>query len=72
MNIVAVRKDENGDNVEFKLEDGKILSMHDTINLCEKGELAGYNVGTSKAGTKFIRGNADGEADNNLDNLPTF
>lgn len=72
MNIVAVRKDENGDNKEFKLEDGKVVSLDVAINMCERGELPDYNVGTSKSGSKFIRGNADGESSNNLDQMPTF
>lgn len=72
MNIVAVRKDENGDNKEFKLEDGKVVSLDEAINMCERGELPDYNVGTSKSGSKFIRGNADGESSNNLDQMPTF
>ena len=72
MNITAVRRNENGDNKEFKLDNNKIVSMEEAIKMCERGELPEYNVGTSKAGTKFIRGNADGNASNNLDNLPTF
>lgn len=72
MAIVAVRKNEDGDNVEFKLDTGDIISVESAIAMCEAGELPGYNVGTSKAGTKFIRGNADGDESNNLDSLPTF
>ena len=72
MAIVAVRKDENGDNIEFKLDTGDVIDMESAIAMCEAGELPGYNVGTSKTGTKFIRGNADGDEGNNLDALPTF
>lgn len=72
MNIVAVKKDENGDNAEFKLDNNKVVSMSEAIKMCENGELPNYNVGTSKAGTKFIRGNADGDSSNNLDQMPTF
>lgn len=40
--------------------------------MCERGELLDYNVGAYKSGSKFIRGNADGESSNNLDQMPTF
>lgn len=72
MNIIAVKKDETGDNKEFKLDDNRVVSLSEAIKMCENGELENYNVGTSKSGTKFIRGNADGDASNNLDQLPTF
>lgn len=72
MDIIAVRKNEDGDNSEFKLNNGQIVSMEEAIKMCENGELPNYNVGTSKAGTKFIRGNADGDSTNNLDSLDTF
>ena len=72
MDIIAVKKNEDGDNVSFKLSNNKVVSMEEAISLCESGKLSGYNVGTSKAGTKFIRGNADGNKTNNLDNMPTF
>lgn len=72
MNIIAVRKDENGDNKEFKLDNDQIVSVKQAINLCKKGELPGYNIGRSKSGSEFIRGNADGDENNNLDKLPTF
>lgn len=72
MDIVAVRKDENGDNVEFKLDNGKVVGVNEAIKMCESGELPNYNVGTSKSGSHYIRGNADGDTSNNLDSLPTF
>lgn len=72
MNIVAVKRNEDGDNVEFKLDNGTVVSSEEAIQMCEKGELPDYNVGTSKSGSKFLRGNADGDKSNNLDNMPTF
>ena len=72
MNIIAVKRNEDGDNTEFKLDNGSVVTMEEAIKMCEKGDLPNYNIGTSKAGTKFIRGNADGDKSNNLDNMPTF
>ena len=72
MNIIAVRKDENGDNVEFKLDNNKVVGLSEAITMCENGELPDYNVGTSKSGTQFIRSNRDDTTSNNLDEMPTF
>lgn len=72
MKIIAVKRNESGDNIAFKLDDNRIVDLDEAISLCNNGELPDYNVGTSKAGTNFIRGNADGEESNNLDSLPTF
>ncbi len=72
MDIVAVRKNEDGDNVEFKLDNEQVVSLEEAIAMCENGELPNYNVGTSKSGTKYIRGNADGDSTNNLDSMQTF
>ena len=72
MNIIAVRKDENGDNAEFKLDNNKVVSLSEAINMCKNGELQGYNVSTSKSGSEFIRENADSDEFNNLDNMLTF
>ena len=72
MDIIAVRKNEDGGNSEFKLNNGQIVSMEEAIKMCENGKLPNYNVGTSKTGTKFIRGNADGDSTKNLDILDTI
>lgn len=72
MKIVAVRKNEQGDNEEFKLDNGSVIGMSEAIEMCNNGELPDYNVGTSRSGSQFIRGNADGDASNNLDNMPSF
>lgn len=72
MEIVAVKKNEDGDNIEFKLDNEQVVSLEEAINMCENGELPNYNVGTSKSGTKYIRGNADGDKGNNLDSMETF
>jgi hypothetical protein len=70
--IVAVKKNEDGDNIEFKLDDETVIDLNKAIEMCENNELQDYNVGTSKSGSKFIRGNADDDNSNNLDKLPTF
>ena len=72
MTIVAVKRNSDGDNEQFKLDDGQIIDLNLAIQMCKDGQLEGFNVGTSKSGTEYIRGNADGESSNNLDNMPTF
>ena len=69
---MGVRENQNGDNVKFKLSNNEVVSLDRAISMCEQGELPNYNVGTSKPGTKYIRGNADDDSTNNLDQMPTF
>ena len=40
--------------------------------MCKNEDLPDYNVGTSKSGTNYLRGNADGDESNNLDSMQTF
>ena len=39
MDIIAVRKNEDGGNSEFKLNNGQIVSMEEAIKMCENGKL---------------------------------
>ena len=57
---------------EFKLDNGKVVSLEEAIDMCKNGDLPDYNVGTSKSGTNYLRGNADGDESNNLDSMQTF
>lgn len=72
MNISAVKRDENGSAVQYKLDNGKVIDREQAVSMAEAGKLSGYNVATAKDGTKSIRSNRDNDPSNNIDNLPTF
>lgn len=70
--IVAVRKDDVGKIIAYKLDNDEVIGVEQAIAMCEIGQLEGYRVGVSRADTRFIRGVGDGDPSNNLDNLPEF
>ncbi|WP_431803833.1 DUF3892 domain-containing protein [Halobacillus andaensis] len=70
--FARVRKNDDGDIVSFQTSSGKELSYEEAIAAVENGTIQGANVGKARNGRPVIRGNADGDPENNLDNLPTF
>ncbi|GAA0363162.1 DUF3892 domain-containing protein [Bacillus horti] len=70
--IVAVRKNGDGDIVQLKTSSGRVLHYKDAQKEAQNGEIAGVNVFMGKDGDPHLRGNADGDPTNNLDNLPSF
>lgn len=72
MDIVAVRKDTNGTITDYKLSNGKVISVSEAVNMASSGQLSGYNVATATDGSKSIRSNPDSVKKNNLDSKPTF
>lgn len=72
MKVVAVQKDNKGNLVSYKLDDGQVVSHDEAVDLVESGKLEGYNIATGKNGVKSIRSNPDGDITNNLDSLPNF
>ncbi|CAG9622022.1 DUF3892 domain-containing protein [Sutcliffiella rhizosphaerae] len=70
--FVAVQKNGDGDITSFKTSSGRVLSYQEAINDVNDGNVLGANVFKGKDGENYIRGNADGDPSNNLDNLPTF
>ena len=70
--IAKVRKNNEGDITEVMLEDGSVYAVEEAIKMAREDTISGVNVGRSRAGTEFLRGVADGDPLNNLDNLPTF
>ena len=69
--IVAVRKNEDGDISSFKLEDGSVLQYDEAVRLAKNGELAHVDV-FHRFGRDIIRSEPDDSKENNLDNLPRF
>ncbi|PFE20244.1 DUF3892 domain-containing protein [Bacillus cereus] len=69
--IVAVRKNDEGDLIAFKTSSGRELDYMTAINEAKSGKLAHVDV-FHKYGRDIIRSEPDGIKENNLDNLPSF
>ena len=69
--VVAVRKNEEGNLIAFKLEDGTELNFDDCWQAIHDGQL--HLIATKgKDGAPVIRSYGDGDRENNLSNLPIF
>ena len=69
--IVAVRKNDDGDLIAFKLSNGEELDYVEALNQAKAGEIADVDVFT-KFGREILRSEPDGLRDNNLDMLEEF
>lgn len=69
--IIAVRKNDDGDIIAFKTENGRELDYLTALNEAKAGKLAHVDV-FHKYGRDIIRSEPDGIKENNLDQLPTF
>jgi hypothetical protein len=69
--IVAVRKNEDGDLIAFKTNNGRELDYITALNEAKQGKLAHVDI-FHKYGRDILRSEPDGIKSNNLDNLPTF
>ena len=70
--FVAVQKNGDGDLTSFKTSGGRILSYEQALDEVKNGTIAGANTFKGRDGEFYVRGDADGDPSNNLDNLPTF
>jgi len=70
--LVAVQKNGDGDLQAFKTSSGRVLDYAQALQEVQAGQIAGVNVFKGKDGDLYIRGDADGDPTNNLDNLPIF
>ncbi|WP_078552530.1 DUF3892 domain-containing protein [Bacillus alkalicellulosilyticus] len=70
--FVAVRKNNEGDIVELKTSTGRVMDYKQAQQEVQNGIISGANVFTGRDGEPHLRSNADGNPDNNLDNLPQF
>lgn len=70
--MVAVQKNGDGDIQQFKTSSGRTLNYAEALQAVQNGEIAGVNAFKGRDGETYIRGDADGDPSNNLDNLPTF
>lgn len=69
--IVAVRKNDDGDLIAFKTESGRELDYISALSEAKAGKLAHVDV-FHKYGRDILRSEPDGIKENNLDNLPHF
>lgn len=69
--IVAVRKNEDGNIIAFKTKSGRELDYITALEEAKAGKIAQVDV-FHKYGRDIIRSEPDGIEENNLDNLPLF
>ncbi|WP_212935548.1 DUF3892 domain-containing protein [Bacillus hominis] len=69
--IVAVRKNDEGDLIAFKTSGGRELDYITALDEAKSGKLTHVDV-FHKYGRDIIRSEPDGIKENNLDNLPSF
>ncbi|MCJ8008220.1 DUF3892 domain-containing protein [Lederbergia wuyishanensis] len=69
--IVAVRKNDDGDIIAFKTKSGRELDYVTALDEAKDGNIAHIDV-FHKYGRDIIRSEPDGIKENNLDNLPSF
>lgn len=69
--IVAVRKNEDGDIIAFKTKSGRELDYITALDEAKSGSIAHIDV-FHKYGRDIIRSEPDGTLANNLSNLPEF
>ncbi|TVY04413.1 DUF3892 domain-containing protein [Cohnella terricola] len=70
--VVAVRKNGDGDIVELKLSSGQVVGYKEAQQMAKSDQIANVNVFKGRDGDEHLRSDPDGREDNNLDNLPTF
>lgn len=70
--FTAVRKNGDGDITAFRTSAGRVLDYGQALREVQSGKIAGVNAFKGRDGETYIRGDADGDPSNNLDNLPTF
>ncbi|GIP25230.1 hypothetical protein J23TS9_03600 [Paenibacillus sp. J23TS9] len=70
--FIAVQKNGDGDLTAFKTSSGRVLGYDEALQEVKAGAIAGVNVFKGRDGGMYIRGDADGDPSNNLDQLPRF
>ncbi|WP_166238357.1 DUF3892 domain-containing protein [Paenibacillus turpanensis] len=70
--VVAVRKNGDGDIVELKLTSGRVVDYKTAQAMAKNNEIYNVQVFRGRDDEEHLRSTPDGRTDNNLDNLPTF
>lgn len=68
--IIGVQKDKGGEIQAYKLDDNRVLSKKEAVDLAKEGSIEGVLVSMSKLGEEYLRSNPDSTTNNNLDNMP--
>jgi hypothetical protein len=72
LRITHVRRDADGDIAQVRLHDGTVVDLDQAISLADAHKIAGVMVGAARNGRQTLKGIADGDPENNLQNLPEF
>ena len=70
--VLAVRKNGDGDIVQLKLDNGQVVDYKTAQQMVQNKEIKNLNVFRGRDDELHLRSNADGDPSNNLDNLPGF
>lgn len=70
--FIAAQRNGDGDLTKFQTSSGRVLDYQQALQEVQSGSIAGVNVFKGKDGEMHIRGDADGDRANNLDQLPQF
>lgn len=70
--VVAVRKNGDGDIVQLKLDNGEVVDYKTAQQMVQTTGIRNLNVFRGRDDELHLRSNADGDPSNNLDNLPGF
>jgi hypothetical protein len=70
--VVAVRKNGDGDIVALKLSSGRVVDYKTAQAMAKQGEIAHVQVFRGRDDEEHLRSIPDGRKDNNLDELPSF
>ena len=70
--FVSVRKNSDGNIVEFKSSSGKVYDYEMAVEAVEQGKIEGCMLFTGRDGKQKIRTVRDDDPSNNLDNLKEF
>lgn len=72
MKITKVRKNSDGNIIEVMVDNGKKYSIAQAIQMAQKNQLEGVNVGAARDGSQTLRSNRSDSESDNLSKLPEF
>lgn len=70
--IVQVKKNQDGDITDVKLDNGSQVSIQQAIEMTRNNQIEGMIVGKAKNGRETLRSQPNNIQEDNLSNLPTF
>lgn len=70
--FVAAQKNKDGDITALRTSNGRELNYQQALQEVQADKIKGVNAFKGKDGDTYLRGDADGDPSNNLDNLPNF